>query len=603
MTTLYTFTVTATDPTGNESAPSNAAIIAQLTPENAGLTDVVLRSPGKALPVDPSGAKDALTIRRTKNFCDTSTSTDITTFTIFTSLTITDISDATDTINGAAQSSLTDTAGATDTTTQSATLTQTYQEQAGATDPTRAALSVQYTDTADATDTLSSTVGQHVSYTEDAGVQDTLSVTVARSITAADTTTATDTTTTSAGYWRTLLEVSASTDTTTALAHTFHAFTEQAGTSDSMSVQYGSPHYLEDAGATDNLQPFIAQRLLVLTDQAGAKDYGYLDGDLIPPYVNTEGSSNAPPPTVPPPGGPALFTADRVAAVLALVTGTDRVVLRPAAATAGDAVMCSEWDLGAPDVRDNTSDRPGSDGTLDYTTFTGARTVTFQLSVFGDRDSSAYAYVRRLANMTHPTARPVLEISRDTPDSFGQTWTMQLRGNPYSITYGKQAAARLDLQLVFTAPDGYLLGPVRQATSAVASKVVPTFFYFPQSWPDDFGTGMAASSPVVPIDVDSPGAVAPVLYIYGPVTNPEVRGGTDERFVFTGLVLSRGEFVQIDMAEGTVLRNGAIDASQYHLVDFTKSTFWQWTAGRHNVRYLAASGQLVVEWRDRRLTI
>lgn len=289
-------------------------------------------------------------------------------------------------------------------------------------------------------------------------------------------------------------------------------------------------------------------------------------------------------------------------AQLVLVDESDTLTIRPAVATANDPIVCKEWDLGAPEIRSASSDRAGGDGTIDRAGFTGARTVTFDLVILGDYHNSPYAYVERLVAMTHPSRRPKLQITRNTPEAYGQTWEMELRGNPFSISYGRRAAALLELQLSFVAPLGYLVGDNQGYDSGFVMEGSGSNLTFPVTFP--MGTGQnTTGNPSLTLHVGGSVPVHPIIYIFGPATNPEVRTDDGLRVLFDGLALSAGQFVQIDMAAGTVRLDGAPEASVYHLVDFTVSTFWQWLPGAHTVRYIATSGQMSVHWRDRRFTI
>lgn len=291
----------------------------------------------------------------------------------------------------------------------------------------------------------------------------------------------------------------------------------------------------------------------------------------------------------------------RVPAALTLTDAYDTLTIRPAKATAADPIFCKQWDLGAPDVRVTSTPRVGFDGTYDGAAYTGARTVTFDLSIQGDGNGSPYAYAERLAAFAHPARRPTLNISRATVDGPGGTWTMSLRGNPFSISYGSRAAALLDMQLTFNAPDGYLLSPLRDYTSAVASTSVVGGFTAPETLPLILTPG-SGTNPQITLTVGGSAPVAPVIAIYGPVANPRITSGTDE-FSFTGLTLGAGEYVVIDMPNGAVYRNGDASDSVYDLVNFATSTFWTFAQGARTVKYLASSGYVRIQFRERRLTI
>ena len=289
-------------------------------------------------------------------------------------------------------------------------------------------------------------------------------------------------------------------------------------------------------------------------------------------------------------------------AAVALVDGDEVIELRPTVPSYRNPIMLREYDFGAPAVRESTVDREGADGVIDRSAFTGARTATFDLLVMGDEHNSAYTYVERLAAMTHPYRRPKVRVTRNTPESVGEQWEMTLAGGSHSLAYNRQSAGRLEMQLTFNAPDGYFIGPYRTYQSTRAEVISTTGLTMPVTLPLHFGTGLA-ENPFVTVTVGGSAPVAPVIYLYGPSTNPEIRHDYGGRFKFNGLTIASGSFVQIDMANGTVYHAGVPSSSRFHLVDWSVSSFWRWFPGVQHVRYLASTGFMVVQFRDRRITV
>lgn len=310
-------------------------------------------------------------------------------------------------------------------------------------------------------------------------------------------------------------------------------------------------------------------------------------------------------------------------ATLELVDGDETITIRSGQPTRNvantvvyDPILCTKWDLGAPDVRENTVAAQSADGMIDTSVYTGARTVSLELSIvgehpqYGDTRKTAYYYADRLAAMTHPSRRPVLRITRISPetgvDSHGnpETWELQLRGTPFSVSYDRAAAGRLQMQLTFTAPLGYLEGPWRGRDSTpVLDNDGPDGLTFPIAFPATFGFTFERV-PTKHFLLLGSAPISPVIYMYGPCKNPYVTTDDGERFGFTGLTLQAGQMVQVDMEAGTALLDGAPTASVYQLVDFNNSTFWRWAPGReHVVRYHANGGFFAVQYRERRLTI
>ena len=183
-------------------------------------------------------------------------------------------------------------------------------------------------------------------------------------------------------------------------------------------------------------------------------------------------------------------------AVLTLTDDYDEIVIRPEHAHAGNPIHCREYDLGAPDIRTITTDKPGTDGVNDRTAFTGARSgITFDLAITGDETNSPYAWAERLIAMTHPYRRPTLRARRNTPEAAGQTWEMRLVGAPHSATFGRKTAALLELQLAFTAPDGYFLGDNQSYESAYADEEATTGMSYPFTTPLTFTSGLPGEAP------------------------------------------------------------------------------------------------------------
>lgn len=292
-------------------------------------------------------------------------------------------------------------------------------------------------------------------------------------------------------------------------------------------------------------------------------------------------------------------------AELTLYDALDSVLLRPFVATAGDEVMCRTWSLGAPDVRYTSVERPGADGVDEGPGYLGSRTVTFDLVLMGN---DAYATLDRLIAFTHPARQPTLQVRRATGPTAGQAWVMRMRGNPYSIEFGRRAAALLELQLSFTAPAPYLIGAMRTFSTSAGEIVPATDWLFPAGFPKTFGAG-TSPYPRLTIDVGGSSPVHPMIYISGPVSNPEIRTDEGDRFRFTGLTLIAGQTVQIDMAAGTIRRAESEtftvneDADLYSAVDWTVSRFWRWNVGLHHFQYRATSGTATIQFRERRLSI
>lgn len=289
-----------------------------------------------------------------------------------------------------------------------------------------------------------------------------------------------------------------------------------------------------------------------------------------------------------------------VPAGLTIADEFDSLVVRSRDDTYASPVLCTSWDPGSPQVREAVDSLVGVDGSMDATGFTSSRPVALELQVYGDATTSAYAYAERLAAFTHPTRRPFLYAERAEHTDY-QTWRMLLRGQPHTLAYTRAAGAYLPLTLAFNAPDGYWESPLRERIAA-APDSASTGLTLPSAAPWVFGGGSSSYSEVyIPNAGSVP--VSPVLYVYGPATDPAISSDLGHEFAFDGLTLPAGSFVQIDMAACTVRIDAAPASSAFHLVDWSRSTFWRLQPGANTLRYTATSGVLAVHWRDRRYTI
>jgi hypothetical protein len=289
-------------------------------------------------------------------------------------------------------------------------------------------------------------------------------------------------------------------------------------------------------------------------------------------------------------------------AELKLSDGVDTIYLRPANPSLQSPVICKQWDPGAPSVREVTSPMTGADGSVDGTYYSGPRTVVLDLQVFGNRFETPYQTAERLTAMTHPTRRPSLFVTRGA----GDEWELELRGADFNLTYGRKAAAMLELQLTFTAPKGMFESKLPRTAkgSATAAPSVgqiwpPTApqFTFPENW----GSSGASEGPLI-AQVRSSVPVEPMLYMYGPCTGAAANLDTGEVFAMKSTyTIPDGRLVYVDMRNGTVVLDGG--QNLINQVDWNRSTFWRLPAyGDVGVYFTGTGGRLELQWRDRRLT-
>ena len=290
---------------------------------------------------------------------------------------------------------------------------------------------------------------------------------------------------------------------------------------------------------------------------------------------------------------------DAAPAQLTIVDDYDSITVRPVPVHSGHPVTCRTYEIGAPEIRDASTPRIGQDGVYDDSAFTGARPVSLDLVIRGDGSGSPYSYLERLVAFAHPGRRPYLYMSRYgvTPDG---PWRMRLRGNPFSITHSRRAAALLELGLAFTSPTGYFESPQKSlGTSPTGAQ--DTDWSFPMSFPYTFGS--SGITPSLTFDVVGSAPVSPIITIYGPAVNPELVADDGTLFAFNGLTLDVNQHVYIDMGVGAVNLNADPTSSVWHLVDWGRSRWFRLMTGTRRITIRGITGAATVYWRNRRLTI
>jgi hypothetical protein len=265
-----------------------------------------------------------------------------------------------------------------------------------------------------------------------------------------------------------------------------------------------------------------------------------------------------------------------VLTALRLVDGDQALELNPA-----NGYHRGQLEIGLPAVRAVTSGRPGRDGEDDSTSLFGAAAVTLQMTLVPAAGRTLTSMLDALGRYCRPSARPHLEYERD-----GVQRRVLLRADQRSAPLTDPTHQQV--QLSWRAPDGVSEATAEQLGVAEAVPDAEAGRSYDRSYPLDYGE--AAPAGLVTVVNDGNVAVAPLLRLYGPCTDPRVESTTtDERLVFTGLVIAAGDWLEIDCRENTVLLNGLADQSRYSRLDFVVSDFLRLLPGANSVRYYPVS--------------
>jgi hypothetical protein len=224
--------------------------------------------------------------------------------------------------------------------------------------------------------------------------------------------------------------------------------------------------------------------------------------------------------------------------------------------------FCAELDLGYPDVREVTSNRPDQDGADDRTTLFGGRVITANISALKGARAVIDDVAASFAPYMVARARPELHYVLERPGNPERVLTVRPAGYSWPIA----GAHQREIQLQFFAADPVAYDPTeRTAVAYAGSSLAPGRWYplvFPRVYPEGSGTGPVVARLEHDGDLDA----RPTLRIYGPVGRPRVSFGSyhPDGFYLGGAVIEfaptfnidPGRFVEVDTVAYTARRDG-----------------------------------------------
>jgi hypothetical protein len=124
---------------------------------------------------------------------------------------------------------------------------------------------------------------------------------------------------------------------------------------------------------------------------------------------------------------------------------------------------------------------------------------------------------------------------------------------------------------------------------------------FPMSFPMSFDPGLVPGAALITVGGTVP--VSPVIDVYGPCSDPLVRVVNTGAQVRLRGDIAAGDFVRIDTAARTILRNNDPNYSVYGQLDFASSSWPRLPVGQVQVVFSPASSsgacQAVLRWSNR----
>lgn len=240
-------------------------------------------------------------------------------------------------------------------------------------------------------------------------------------------------------------------------------------------------------------------------------------------------------------------------------------------------------DLGDPEVRTQAQNAPDADGSLDFTNFVGARTMTIGMELV-EFSQDMFTMVTRLKGFCRPRVplKIVLKLSDSAPwlqaDIRRGPWTNPLNDlwvqNPVlQWVVPKGVFESLDAQVIILNPSGTGV-ELGRTYDRVGDRVYPTS--------PVLGSGSVVNNGNV--------EAYPLIRIYGPCTDPAVWNDSQNKVLsFAGITILAGEFLEVETRYHTVRYQGLITDDRYSTLNFTTSRWWTLNPRSNQLRFVPAT--------------
>ena len=239
--------------------------------------------------------------------------------------------------------------------------------------------------------------------------------------------------------------------------------------------------------------------------------------------------------------------------------------------------FCTELNLGYPEVRAVTSNRPDADGIDDRTAYFGSRVVSANITAQRDPVDAVAA---SFAPFMVPSVRPVLHYVLDRPGTPERAFTVRASGYSWPVSGSK----RRDIQLQWVAADPVAVDPTqRSATAWAGSTSTAGGRVYNLTFNRLYGAGGGSLPTVALLQTDGDVIVWPLLRIYGPITSPQVVVAYPPpapnglvKFV-APFIIDAGHFVEVDTEHKTAYRDGDRSLPVLGSIDWL-ATVWPYIA-------------------------
>jgi hypothetical protein len=271
--------------------------------------------------------------------------------------------------------------------------------------------------------------------------------------------------------------------------------------------------------------------------------------------------------------------------------------------------FCDSLDLGYPEVRDVTSNRPDQHGIDDRTLFFGARAVSATIQAVRGAGAVIDQVAASFSRFMQPDIRPELHYILDRPGTPERMLVVRAAGYGWAV----EGAEQRSIALSWVCADPYARDADLQQTIALAGAHETQAFTFPMTFPFSFTIGGDTPPSVGNMAIGGDVSIKPLLRVYGPIANASVsiRPALSSASFVIGFVggynIAAGQYVEIDTQEKTAFLNGDRTKSVITSIDWA-NVFWP-VLPTGQTSYLQIRGsstspisQVIATWRAGYLT-
>lgn len=255
--------------------------------------------------------------------------------------------------------------------------------------------------------------------------------------------------------------------------------------------------------------------------------------------------------------------------------------------------IAPDFNLGFPTIREVVQDSPDMDGTLDYTTLFGSRSISGRVIVRAAGTSINQRLDALLAALA-PYKRVTVIIERE---GWSTPRQIDARVGQYSCLITKSSHVYAEALISLVGPDGAFTSSEDLYTEVsplfgTDALDVPRGAVGSAAWTVPSGDTTDPALVVLSGTGDNVGLVVndgtlpvwPVFLIYGPCTNAGITlWSTSFRLVFeSGFVIPAGQVVEINTRTRKATMAGN---TVYHKIDFGRSRWFQIPVGESNIQF------------------